>query len=561
MKYEDILHRIGGYGKYQKIIVGLLVLSSIPNGLFTMVTVFILDTPSHHCYVDFAKYNLTKLTETGRELWLDQLIPWEHNEDGELVRSQCKKYAPEFNKTSINSTNTKNRTIIPCDGGWTFYPMWAETTVVMELNWVCDDAWKKPSVISLYMAGILLGSLVSGVLSDRYGRRPVFLWGTFLQFVSMFCNGFCNNSALFTATMFMAGCTALINYVAAFVIVTEIVDSSKRALVGSLEVGGFTIGYMLLPAAAWYLTNWRWLMWFMGALGVLFIPYYWLIPESPRWLIINGKEGAKQIILKIAKTNGKSLQEEDLLSLNKVKMDKDSTDGTEEQFTYLDLFRHPSIRRRSFLMFLIWFTASMVYYCISLGTSDLGGNKFVNCFVAAAVEIPAYVSSYFLMEKFGRRTILSSYLILGGIACAAAPFFSSISESLMIASSMISKFSVTGVFSIIYIFCCEMFPTKMRNMSVGASSTMARVGAIAAPYLIFAGESVSRYIPYLVMGGFSVMAGLSTLLLPETLKVPLPETLKDSVDLDKYNIRLCKKRNAESECLHQMQETRHEEKI
>lgn len=68
---------------------------------------------------------------------------------------------------------------------------------------------------------------------------------------------------------------------------------------------------------------------------------------------------------------------------------------------------------------------SNVYYTIGLNTSNLGGDKYINCVIAAAVEIPAYYFSYLCMEKLGRRNTTLGCFFIGGIFCGIAPFFKS----------------------------------------------------------------------------------------------------------------------------------------
>ncbi len=62
---------------------------------------------------------------------------------------------------------------------------------------------------------------------------------------------------------------------------------------------------------------------------------------------------------------------------------------------------------------------SLVYYGLSLNTSNLGGNDYLNFFIAGAVEVPAYAFSQFSMTYFGRRLSLSGSLVLGGVALLA----------------------------------------------------------------------------------------------------------------------------------------------
>lgn len=59
----------------------------------------------------------------------------------------------------------------------------------------------------------------------------------------------------------------------------------------------------------------------------------------------------------------------------------------------------------------------MVYYGLSLGTSSLGVNDYVAAFVSGAVEFPAYLSCWFVVDRFGRRLPLCLYMVGGGVAC------------------------------------------------------------------------------------------------------------------------------------------------
>ena len=52
MKYDAILEKIGGWKRYEKSFTALIFIAAIPNGFFTMSSVFVLDTPMHHCDVN-----------------------------------------------------------------------------------------------------------------------------------------------------------------------------------------------------------------------------------------------------------------------------------------------------------------------------------------------------------------------------------------------------------------------------------------------------------------------------------------------------------------------------
>lgn len=54
------------------------------------------------------------------------------------------------------------------------------------------------------------------------------------------------------------------------------------------------------------------------------------------------------------------------------------------------------------------------YFGLSLNTSNLSGNPFMNCFLSAAAEVPAYIVSIWLLKKCPRRPLLSAFLVIGG---------------------------------------------------------------------------------------------------------------------------------------------------
>lgn len=78
----------------------------------------------------------------------------------------------------------------------------------------------------------------------------------------------------------------------------------------------------------------------------------------------------------------------------------------------------------------------------------------------------------------------------------------------------------------IYIFTSELFPTVVRNMSMGASSTSMRVGSMIAPFI----SNLSLTIPWLptvIFGVAPIAAGAVCLLLPETKGTTLPDSMED----------------------------------
>ncbi|XP_078483505.1 organic cation/carnitine transporter 2-like [Ciona intestinalis] len=533
------------FGKFQKQVILLLFLASVPNGISTIIIVFIHDVPTHHCKPD---PNISLAIAVGGTDLNSSLfnIPMEYDAQGIEVPSSCLKFKVNSNYTGNNS-NISALSVEQCDQGWVYNIKENQATVVTEWDLVCDNAWIRPLMTTLNLLGFLIGSMTSGVISDRFGRRPVFLVTTFIQFISLFIASFAPTIETYAVMIFLVGLTGLINYQSACVLGAELVEPSKRALMGTLINVAYTTGYMLLPGIAYLLPDWRWLTRVSGLMGVLYIPYYWLIPESPRWLINVGRVNeAKVIFKKIAEVNKTTISVVDAKQLLNSK-NVDSEDSvTVQQLSYLDLFRLRDIRTRSLCLFLSWFSTGLIYFMISLNTSSLGGNKYVNCFLSAAVEIPAIITTYFTLQKIGRVLPLSISFFIASLVYGSIPLLMQVNQTAVLVAAMISKFLVTFIFLLIYIYTCELFPTMMRHKSLGAATTIARLGVMVMPYLVYAGETVHFSFPYIVMCVIGVLTGVSAMCLPETLNEPTPDTMEDALKLKRKYFASCCGKNSDN---------------
>ncbi|KAL1780233.1 solute carrier family 22 member 5, partial [Sigmodon hispidus] len=175
-----------------------------------------------------------------------------------------------------------------------------------EWDLVCKDDWKGPFTISLFFVGVLLGSFISGQLSDRFGRKNVLFLTMAMQTGFSFLQVFSVNFEMFTVLFVLVGMGQISNYVAAFVLGTEILSKSIRIIFSTLGVCIFyAFGFMVLPLFAYFIRDWRMLLLAINVPGVLCGALWWFIPESPRWLISQGRiKEAEVIIRKAAKTNG-----------------------------------------------------------------------------------------------------------------------------------------------------------------------------------------------------------------------------------------------------------------
>jgi hypothetical protein len=246
------------------------------------------------------------------------------------------------------------------------------------------------------------------------------------------------------------------------------------------------------------------------------------IPESPRWLLVKGREEeAKAVLAQIARGNGTRM------TVSRLK--RPSSQPSETTVSVTELFRTPVIRHRTLILLVAWFTNCMVYYGLSMSAGSLGGGRYISVALSGLVELPGLYVSYHLMERIGRKWTHGGLLMLAGICCCLAAL--GFGESVRLLVALLGKCSVAASFSVIYLYSAELFPTEIRNLALGVVSISARIGGILTPLLLLMGGislgGLSLGLPMVVMGCLGLLAGLLSLHLPETLHQPLPETLAE----------------------------------
>ncbi|KAM8974296.1 organic cation/carnitine transporter 2-like [Pelodytes ibericus] len=540
--YDQAIAFLGEWGPFQLTIFFLLSASIIPNGFTGLSAVFLIATPEHRCLIPDSA-NLT-------EAWRNVSIPWELK-DGKHVESMCRRYKvdilSQYSAEGLVPGQDVNVSSIEqesCLDGWTYSKELYLSTIVTEWDLVCENDWKGPLTTSLFFVGVLLGSFVSGQMSDRFGRKKVLFATMAVQTGFSIIQVFSVNWEMFTGFFLIVGMGQISNYVAAFILGSEILGKSVRIIFSTLGVCIFyAVGYMLLPLIAYFIRDWRMLLLALTIPGLFCIPLWWVIPESPRWLISQGRFAeAEDIIQKAAKKNGITAPET-IFSITEMHYLKDQSHKTH---TFLDLLKTKNIRIITFLSIMLWMIISVGYFGLSLNTPNLHGDPYVNCFLSAIIEVPAYIIAWLLLRNYPRRYATSSTLFLGGVVLLFIQLVPPELGILSIVLVMLGKFGITSAFSMVYVYTAELYPTVVRNMGVGASSMASRLGSILSPYFVYLG-AYDKYLPFILMGSITVLVGIFTLFLPETHGMPLPDTIEEMLGVKgfkyKAGTRLSRKKN------------------
>ncbi|ELU14225.1 hypothetical protein CAPTEDRAFT_220884 [Capitella teleta] len=478
---------------------------------------------------------------------------------------QCSVYK-NYSRSQYNETEA-------CPMGWTYNKSSAqETTIVIDFDLVCDKEFLKNLSTTIYFCGVMIGGLIFGALSDRFGRKPSLLTALFAQAVVGVGVAFANSYLLFTLLRFCLGILMQGVQTCSFVMISELFPTERRASAGTIFEVFWGLGVIWLALLSYLLENWRHIQLAIAAPTVLTLLYIWVLPESLRWLITNHKyTQAEEVTRKIARYNRVPLPDDPLgrksnafLIISTSPSDENvvkdggsseanvtreeleilqggdresSSDGQVRKYTMLDMFRTPRLRERSLLFCYIWFVSACGYYGLSLNLTTLSGNKYFNLFLGGLCELPAYISAIFIVRRFGRSRPLSLYLLIGGITCIIAGVIPSHTSSgtdirwLSRSLAVLGRFSMAGCFSILFLYTSEVFPTVIRNVSVGTCSFWTRMGGVLAPQVLTLGKVTFTQLPFIIFGCLSLVGAFVSLRLPETKDCSLPDTIEEAENM------------------------------
>ena len=207
--------------------------------------------------------------------------------------------------------------------------------------------------------------------------------------------------------------------VLAFVLATEPIGPSRRGAAGMSTFYFFSGGIAAL--AALFPRSWRTLYVVTSLPSLAFaaavVPF---VSESPRWYLVRRRaDDAMRVVRAIAAANGRTVPDDVALKLDDEDDEGKSVDGSASSGSIVDVFRSRTTRVRLVLSVLINLLSSVVYYGLSLNVVNLKTNLYVSVVANSLAEMPAYLLTALLLDRFGRKPLAIGTMLLAGVFCTA----------------------------------------------------------------------------------------------------------------------------------------------
>ncbi|XP_037696350.1 solute carrier family 22 member 11 isoform X5 [Choloepus didactylus] len=530
MAFSELLERAGGIGRFHVLqtVTILFVIILLPSHM--LLENFSAAVPNHRCRAPLLDNSTAQASVPGAlgpEALLEVSIP----PSPDQRPHRCLRFRhPQWQLLGPNAsaTNWSEAATEPCMDGWVYDRSTFTSTTVTEWDLVCSSQALKPMAQSIYLAGVLVGYAVWGLLSSRLGRKLILSWCCLQVAVASTGVSFAPNFLVYCGLRFVSAVAVAGISLVSSVLLVEWTTTGRRAVTMAVQGCCYSTGQMTTAGLAFALRDWRSLQMAVS------VPYFacflasWWLPESARWLIITGKpdQGLREL-RKVARINGhkeakKTLTIEVLAS----SMEEELATAKTQQ-SVLDLFRVPVLRWRTYSLLVVSFVQFMSYYGLVLDLQSLGRDIFLLQVLFGAVD---FVGRFFVplgLRCFGRRKAIASALFLSGVSILANVLVPEDLQTLRVAFAVLGKGGFAINFTCYSVYLSEVFPTSLRVTANGLLHSVGRAGAVLGPLIRLTGQTLPL-LPSLIYGILPITSGFIVLLfLPETQGLPLPDTIQD----------------------------------
>ncbi|GAB94158.1 putative MFS transporter [Kineosphaera limosa] len=384
---------------------------------------------------------------------------------------------------------------------------------------------------SIGFLGMALGASLGGLLADRIGRRQVFAFSLLIYGLATGLSALATGVAMLIVLRFIVGLGLGAELPVASTLVSEY---SPRAIRGRMVVAlesfwavgwilAALISFLVIPASD---DGWRW------ALAVGIVPTMYAVvvrfglPESVRFLEAKGRHEEAEAAVRRYEESA------DIPAPAHVVADQPSGEVTPVDDAGPRHLWSAPYRRRTAALWAVWFMVNFSYYGAFIWLPNLiaaQGHSLVRSLeytlIITLAQLPGYALAAWLIEVWGRRATLASFLLGSALAAGAFGMLADSATTIVVFGMCLSFFNL-GAWGALYAVSPEIYPTAIRGTGTGAAAAFGRIASILAPLsvppmLALGGQA----LVFGVFGGAFAIAAVAALFLPELKNAALEETV------------------------------------
>ncbi|BHF71631.1 hypothetical protein SprV_0401469100 [Sparganum proliferum] len=546
--------------------IGLVILNALSSPNTVVLAIFINSFPNHRCKMspDIEAWlaNATS-TAVNSTVWsIGQIAElFSPPSDSTTVIRACEIYSIE---RPVNSTvedyialfvnaSARGLPTEKCPYGFVYdySPHQYPGGVVEEWDLVCSRAWEAPFNESAYMAGMCLGFVVGGWLSDRLGRRIAILSTGVAEFVLCLLACLSPHHMFYASIRFLTAACFSARIAVATVVAAELTTARYRSILNATGlVIQLTVHRVLIGLLAYFVDRWRILtacMLFLNG-GVLILCF--VLPESPKWLAARGRVDAtgrslyagyrtnlrftnffsKRVDRRNCMNEGEFLA---LISPPCLSIAAETEEDDEDRAPAGDVeveMRASEEHLPSLNSELVW-TTFLAVVLLTCHTTGLYGMIFYSMHirfhvsVVVAINAVANMPGCFLsaclyrLFRFRKKPLLGLILVASTFQSIAALHTLIVQPDndilLNVFGNIIILLQTAGIM-MLFVYVPELYPPLQRNRGFGISAGVSRLGALTFPFINRLDADIRHGLPLAIYAGISVIQLLVLLFLKDT---------------------------------------------
>lgn len=420
-----------------------------------------------------------------------------------------------------------------------------DTVVISGANLPIKQLWQTSEwfhgtfIMSMALWGTVLGALIAGIPTDKWGRKTTLVWIGVFYFISAVGSAIAPDPYSFSFFRFLGGIGVGVSSIAAPTYISEISSANNRGRLGILYQFNIVFGILIAFISNYLLqgvggaNDWRIMLGVEAIPAVMYTLMVTRVPKSPRWLIIykNDLAGAKAVLSQTASSQVEADQ-----MLKDIEEDHQRTKDD-----HATIFA-PKFKKSLVLAFLIAFFNQLsginfiLYYAPEIlekagfGASDsllssisIGGVNLIFTFIGMTLIDRAGRKQLMYIGSFGY--IISLLMVSYGFYTDAGANFKLIFILMFIASHAI------GQGAVIWIFISEIFPNKVR--AYGQAWGSGTHWVFAALITLLGSVLINAFEPWVAFAFFGAFMILQLLfvhfMMPETKGKTLEELEEELV--------------------------------
>ncbi|XP_062555801.1 organic cation transporter protein-like [Armigeres subalbatus] len=503
------------FGPWQLRAVPLIYMCKIPAAWFMAILIYTTPDPKNgeiYCKPPpsvSAHFNETKWIMASHPI-KDVVNSTEFTIDYCYVFEDNLEFYNDPNRTSwiqpSNITRTKGCTVFEHHADY--------NSIITQFDLVCSRSLLTPTTQAAHVFGVLLGGIIAAQLMRTISPRNLMLLGMYTQVMCGCITGYIIIYEMHILLRLLVAMCCAFTYTAGSVILNDITEGKYKTATICLHEQFWSIGVIIMPGLAIFTNSWTSLYAAISIPPFLLIIIHRWIPDSPRWLLKQGRtQEAKVYLLEAAKYNNTRncipiYFDEQLKSISEAAAVQPEPD------LWWTIWKERSAFNNLVRLHLAWGLFCTAYYGMLLNVSSYGRDKLNIHMVVVGVSelIGTFIGLYLIMTSKQKWLWCGVFNIVAGLIAfntwiipPEVPFINR--DALVMLTAMISKASVSCCLAMLVTCTGELVSANKKAGAVYSCTNWGRFCFMVTPYIVST-VKFGQFVPLTAFASLAIIGGM-----------------------------------------------------